>query len=85
MHSEHTANLSLSVRASAFGDAKRTNALLDRLTLRSHMLETRNGCLHFGGNAAAAARKRGGDAYPDPNMRRAAQCKVVPPRRPPVP
>jgi DNA replication protein DnaC len=53
-----TTNLSLSEWAQAFGDAKITAALLDRLTHRSHILETGNNSYHFKASSEAAKKTR---------------------------
>jgi DNA replication protein DnaC len=53
-----TTNLSLSEWAQVFGDAKITAALLDRLTHRSHILETGNDSYHFKASSEAAKKTR---------------------------
>ena len=66
-----TTNLSFSEWATVFGDAKMTTALLDRLTHRSHVLETGNDGFRFKTSSAAAPKKRqGGKPCLDPSMTR---------------
>lgn len=51
-------------RATVFGDAKMTTALLYRLTHRFHILETGNDSFRFKASSAAAAQKKGEKANP---------------------
>jgi DNA replication protein DnaC len=53
-----TTNLSLSQWASVFGDAKRTAALLNRLTHRCRTLETGNNSYRFTASSETAKKKR---------------------------
>jgi DNA replication protein DnaC len=57
-------NLSFSERATVFGDAKMTTALLERLPHRCHILETGNDSFRFKASSAAAAQKKGEGPVP---------------------
>lgn len=58
-----TANLSFSEWPTVFGDAKKTTALLDRLTHPWHIWETGNDSFRFKASSAAAARKTKEDTH----------------------